>query len=598
MKLMLVVSSALVLMILQCAIVQARSTVVVGGTVVMKFSGDVKMSADRRAAVVQAHLDAALRQRKPASSLQVINVRGVYAIVWAGLPICTVDALQAKANAVPASALAMRWLKNIRAAVKDGFLCVDPDSLVIGLGTTHTIRVRGIATGPIDVEAEGSGISTSLSGAAIAIKGTAIGRYKLRVTREGVTLAVPIAVKESAGYIPERVNQSVTGVPAVRDILDTALLMALHNAVVSKPGATVSFTPTSEMPSVLNPGAEARVNVDVRIEGRDYFTVSRVLDVILKNEPVVVQPPALLMVSNRPEKILGEGVLFRARLRRDQPTRLLYSHVNGLGSTQYMWVNLYNPSDKPIRVLVVAADGGPAPEELYVGHRCNTRFLELLSRNQGIILTLPPTRTCSLGHYRLPARELVSGLAHLQLLSGDELVVTVEASPERERVGHIENVFEAPFNPFRIHPKGIFAAPNVQINEKFIVGSTGSTEIPFGKAPWLIDPTSGEPNTGNYGVMYEVRLDLQNPTPQSQKVSLFFQPVNGVAIGSFLVEGKLMETNCLKPPARALISTVELGPQQNRSIRIVTLPQAGSHYPARIVIQSTLQETQRETGGT
>jgi hypothetical protein len=265
---------------------------------------------------------------------------------------------------------------------------------------------------------------------------------------------------------------------------------------------------------------------------------------------------------------------------------------------QYLWVNLTNPSEQPARVLVVQADGGPAPEELYVGHRCNTRFLEDLAHNQGLVLTIPPHRTFSLGQYRMAPREIVSGLAQMQLLSGDEVMVTVETSPDRDKAGHIANLFDAPFNPFRIHPKGTFASPNIVVNQKFVVGSADSAQIPFGKSPWLIDPVSGEPNTGNYGVMYEVRLELQNPTPQSQKVELFFEPVNGVALGSFLVEGKLMETSCLKPPARGLISTVELAPQQSRTVRIITLPQAGSHYPARIVIQSALQETHRGTDGT
>jgi len=191
----------------------------------------------------------------------------------------------------------------------------------------------------------------------------------------------------------------------------------------------------------------------------------------------------------------------------------------------------------------------------------------------------------------------VSGLCQLETLDGGDLEVTVETSSRGFQVAG-DRLIDAPFNPFRIHPKGVFSDPTIVVDEKFIVGSTESAEIPFGRAPWLIDGTTGEPNTGNYGVLYELRLEVSNPTQEYRKVSLFFEPVNGVALGSFLVEGKLTETICLKPPARALIRTVDLAPQENRSIRIVTLPQAGSHYPARILIQSPTQETHRESGGT
>jgi hypothetical protein len=203
-----------------------------------------------------------------------------------------------------------------------------------------------------------------------------------------------------------------------------------------------------------------------------------------------------------------------------------------------------------------------------------------------------------LGRYAMAPRELVSGLSHLQLLDGDELEVTVETSPQGVRPGNVGALIDSPFNPFMIHPKGIFTNPQIVVSEKFVVGRKETAEIPFGRAPWLIDGDSGEPNTGNYGVLYEVRLEVSNPTSENRKVSLFFEPVGGVALGSFLVEGKLTETICLKPPARALISTVDLAPQEQRQIRIFTLPQAGSHYPARIVIQSPVQETHRDSGDT
>lgn len=576
----------------------ARPTVVVGGAVIMRFTGDEALSADARARIVQRNVDGAIRARKPISTITVVSAKGMMSIVWGGRPICTVDEVQAKANDTTVKELAFRWVRNLRDAARVGFLSVTPETVVMGVGSTRTLRIQGLARGPVSALARGSGIAASLSGESIIVKASAIGRFSVRVARDGAAVIVPIAVKVPAGSVPERVLQSVTGSPVSREILDEAIAVAVRTHVTAQPGATIDVKAVSAAPSTLAVGAEATVQMAVSIEGPDYFTVSRVVDVVLRNENVTMPSPSTLMVSNRPEKIGGEGVLFRSEFRRDQPTRLLYSHVNAGGGTQYLWVNLTNPTSQPVRVQVIQADGGPAPEELYVGHRCNTRFLEEIGRNQGVVLTIAPGRTLSLGQYRLAPREIVSGLAQMQLVAGDEVRVTVETSTDRDRAGRIERVVDAPFNPFRIHPKGVFGTPNIVVNESYVAGSPEPREIPFGKSPWLIDPVSGEPNTGNYGVMYEVRIDLANPTQESQKIAMYFQPVNGVALGSFLVEGRLFETSCLKPPARQLIGTLELLPQQNRTVRIVTMPQAGSHYPARILIQSPPQETTRGTDGT
>lgn len=579
----------------RCA--QASPTVVVGGNAVMTLAGDKHTSADERARMVQRNVDAAIRARKPATSISAVEKKGVYVITWGGRPICTVDGLQAKANGCSAKELAFRWVRGLRDAVHQGFLAVTPQTAVMGVGTTRTLKVQGLARGPIAVESRGAGITASLTGDAVTIKASAIGRFSLLVRRDGAVVSVPIAVKEPAGTIPERVHQSVSGAPAGRDVLEEAVGLAVHASITARPGATIEMKLETPLPASLSPGAEFVAKMSVSIEGPDYFTVSRVVDIALRNENIAMPPPTLLMVSNRPEKIGGEGVLFRSAFTREQPTRLLYSHVNGSGGVQYLWVNLTNPTSQPIRVQIIQADGGPAAEELYVGHRCNTRFLEDMARNEGVVLTIPANRTFSLGQYRLPPREIVSGLAQMQLVAGDEVVVSVETSPDKDRVGRIDRVVDAPFNPFRIHPKGIFGSPNIVVNETYVVGAPDAREIPFGKAPWLIDPVSGEPNTGNYGVLYEMRVEVQNPTQEVQKVSMYFQPVNGVALGSFLVEGRLLETSCLKPPARQLIGTVELPPQQTRTVRIITMPQAGSHYPARILFQSPVQETTRGRDG-
>lgn len=575
-----------------------RPEVVVGGRVVMRFGSDGKASADKRAAAVQKKLDGLLRKRLPASKIAVGSRRGLFTLSWSGQVFCTVDAVQAKENGCSPRELASRWAHNLKEAVEAGFLRVSPGSLAVPVGENRKLCVEGIARGPIGLAVDSNRLqASSTPDGSVAVMGMAAGRFRLTVTREGAKVVVPVVVKEYAGSVPDRTTFTVSGQPADRQLLREAAVQATRAAVQARPGASVTLREIGPIPLALEGGRETVVRLSLDIEGEEYFPVSRSIDVTLRNELVTLKPPSLLMVSNRPEKIEHEGILWKSTFRRDQATRLLYSHLNGARGDMHLWVTLVNRSERAARVLVIQADGGPATQELFVGHRCNTRFLEDIARRQGFIVVIPPGKAWELGRYKMGSRELVSGLCHLQMLEGDELEATVETSPQGVRIGQVMNQVESPFNPFMIHPHGVFVDPNITLDEKFVVGTSESTEIPFGRAPWLIDPQSGEPNTGNYGVLYEMRLELSNPTALPQRVSLFFEPVNGVALGSFLVEGKLTETSCLKPPARALIGTVDLLPQQNRSVRIITLPQAGSHYPARIVIRSTVQESHRASGG-
>jgi hypothetical protein len=61
------------------------------------------------------------------------------------------------------------------------------------------------------------------------------------------------------------------------------------------------------------------------------------------------------------------------------------------------------------------------------------------------------------------------------------------------------------------------------------------------------------------------------------------EPAGGPARGVLLVDGALIETAMIQRNAEAPISSYLLGPGQTRTIHIVTMPQAGSNYPVRIV---------------
>ena len=111
-----------------------------------------------------------------------------------------------------------------------------------------------------------------------------------------------------------------------------------------------------------------------------------------------------------------------------------------------------------------------------------------------------------------------------------------------------------------------------------------ATHFPWkwGKWPWLIDGTTGEPNTGNYGVLYTLKVRVSNRTADQMKLSVMFTPMNGASLGSFLIDGKLYETGVVKPPESRKVTEILIAPREERIIEVVTLPEAGSCYPVSI----------------
>ena len=61
------------------------------------------------------------------------------------------------------------------------------------------------------------------------------------------------------------------------------------------------------------------------------------------------------------------------------------------------------------------------------------------------------------------------------------------------------------------------------------------------------------------------------------------EPAGGVARGSLLVDGRPAETPVMRNSDEAPLASYELAPGETRTVKIVTMPQAGSNYPVRLV---------------
>lgn len=572
-----------------CAAPAADAGVVrLGRQPVMRFCGDKRMSARKRARLVQSQLNRALAYHLPPRQIAVQAGKGRYTLVWGGHRICTVDPQQARFHHTQVKTLAFSWVRSLRHALAKGYLSLVPDNLRSPVGGVATVHLEGAASGPLHLEYDHDALKVGVvdQGRALRVSPLLAGSHRVKVRRQGSQVSLTVLAKEYAGEIPDQADVTVTGSPASHELLEQAALQAARRVVTARSGATISLRTSMKAPVSLALGGQTEVHLPLRIEGAAYYPLNKTLKVHIRNEVLAQQSPSRLLVSNRPEKIEEAGVLFRGAIRTAESVRLLYSHINGLTRKQMLIVTLANRSPQDARLLVLQADGGPARQELRVGQTCNARYLGSLARSEGLVVTIPSMKAWELGRYELGEKDLVSGLCQLQMLAGEGVEVTVETCPQATLPARVERPIDDHFNPFCIHPKGVYLNPNLQLKARWIAGEHQEVEVVFGQIPWLIDPITSEPNTGNYGVLYDVDIELSNPSAQRRGVNLLFEPLTGVACGSFLIDGKLVNPKWLKLGKRASLESYTLEPGQTRKVHVQTLPQAGSHYPARLVLQS------------
>ena len=166
-----------------------------------------------------------------------------------------------------------------------------------------------------------------------------------------------------------------------------------------------------------------------------------------------------------------------------------------------------------------------------------------------------------------------SGLFHFVLLSGSRVTVQIRAEPP-------DIIPE--FRLVRPNPE-VYSTTRKRIEQTYSVGGRWSF-ISFGREP-IQSRDSSHPLLGNYGVVYDLTLNLENRTNDRNAADVVFDPSAGVARGVFIVDGKMIETSHLRPPQEFVLGSYPLAPGERRTVHVLTMPLAGSNYPARIVVR-------------
>ncbi len=559
-----------------CATAWAQE-VTVGGQVILR------LDSAEAAALVEKRIEAMLAQGAQPDKIVAKKDGSEFSVYWGEVRLVTATQALARANKSSSKSLALQWAKRLHQAVGPGLLRIEPGKAVLPVGEQVAIQLGGLATGEVTVSGANGFIDTRVESKTVFLKGRSAGKGQLVIKRGQGRAVLPFHVKDWAGFPPEKVELKVTGQPAPGRMVAEAGLQKLVAETRVNPGCRLQFDGgLPDVPSVPS-GDQLRFHLPIKISGGEsYYPVQRAIPVEVTCRDIPPVESNLLLVSNRPERVDQDGVLLEYEFSAKETCRLMYSHLNQTLADRNFWVNLENPGDQPVEVLIGWTYAGPNRNEVHTGHMAAIRFLDQLGKNAGYAVTLQPGQKFELAYHLMNRRDLISGFVNLHILEGRSLrveVLSALAPSSNDSRGMAR--LGGPFNPFKIHPHGVFAQPWFEEWVDFTVGDA-PVRVPFGKSPWLIDFETGLPNTGNFGVLYRYNFVVKNPTRQSRQFELIFHPTSGPAAGTFLVDGEVKEAGFRKKDVAATIHQFTVRPGQEKTVELVTFPEASSNYPAHV----------------
>jgi hypothetical protein len=384
-----------------------------------------------------------------------------------------------------------------------------------------------------------------------------------------------------AGVVPPSVALTVTGAPADAAFLDARIREAIDRRIrpTLRPGASIRYGPIAPWPLLpLAAGSRAAVNVTVTIAGDDVSTAQTgVTSVVIDNVVVAPQPPALLFLSDDPEYLPTEGLVFQGNVERDRGARLYYYH-DDIGVPRDLDVVL--TAAVPSRTQIIGSAAGPDLDVMSVGHTVSRDFLLFAQRNEGEIVDVVPGKPLVIRHHLILQGELVAGAMDFHVMTGGAVTVSLVASPAG---GSPERYLSGPRVPFDGHHRhGTFdLSAYGAIAASYTVGGPPAA-LKYGgqtPTPHNLDPNDRGRDYGDYGVVHRITFTLANPSDTPHLVYLYEKPLGGPVRSTFLVDGQLKELGCARLPQPYWLTTYQLPPHSTSASTTLTMTDGGSFYP-------------------
>lgn len=512
------------------------------------------------------------------------------ALIMAGeMLLCIVTADDARASNTTTKNLGNSWVRNIRNLLSMPAIVLSDKEIVVPLGENRRIYVSGAATGPISAVSQNAEVavaSVGTDGRYVQVTGQKVGQTIIEITVEGERALATVCVKKYAGFIGQIINAEVTGNPCPRHLLDYAAKQAILRSAVLESGASIKINSVEGIDRPLQSGATREAKVDVSISGNGYITYNATPTVKIQNLNIPREKVAQLFYSNNPERLMKYQTLFAGKLDQGNPVRILYHHQNAIGKRAKLVVELINTGPTTIASRVIKGVAGPMLDPVLVGYMAGRAFMQDEHSNAGVIERLPPQSRLVLVSDTLGHNETSSGILQINQIEGQSSFVRIVALPPdtEEAQVRVGSITPAPTIFALELSDHVYPNPAKKLEASYVVGERWAF-ISIGRHA-IADNAAQKKLYGNYGVTYNINVKVKNPTDRPKKVNVLFEPSAGLASGVFIIDGELVSAKYAKPPAEIPLASYQLKPGESRNVKIVTVPVAGSNYPATLVVRS------------
>jgi len=392
-----------------------------------------------------------------------------------------------------------------------------------------------------------------------------------------------------AGVIPASISIDVTGSPATdADVLETQIRAALTRQIrpTLRPGAAIAYGPIVPWPLLpLASGSTTAVSVTVTIDADSSAVVTGITTVSVYNVALAPARPRVLFLSDDPEYLQSEGVVFRGDVAADRSARLYYYHSDiGLPRD----VDVVVTAAVHSQVQLIASAAGPDLDVMSVGHTVSRDLLRFEQANEGALVDVDPGRPFVVRHGLLLAGEVLAGAADVRVVSGGPVTVSVLASPAGSRPDALLGGPRVAYDGHHRH--GVFDLDGFgAIAASYVVGGPDAAAQYGGRNQTLrnVDPNDPGRDYGDYGALHSITFTLVNPSDAPQSVYLYEKPLGGPVRSTFVIDGQLKEMGCVRLQQPYWVNTYELPPRFTGVSTILTMTDGGSFYPLEIGATTT-----------
>jgi hypothetical protein len=524
--------------------------------------------------------------------------KGNWALVSADKVLAVITPGEAAAHKIAATTLGQQWMTNIRTAMSLPPLQLGDTELRICAGVPKFVRVVGTLAEKVSIKSsDPEVVSVKRVAGGMNIKGMSFGEATITVSNGDEFETLQLEVRPYAARFPQTISADVAGLPATVETVEGSIEHALRTRLTAQPGSTtkvVTFKPTQ-----LMQGKTRTYPVRVRVEAPETFPIEGVVNVVVRNSPLVAMVDEELWYCNDPENIKQPGALFSSSLKAEKQARLLYHHINDSPYSMVVEVKLVNTSDKSAQVMVIPGDSGPSKNPVQAGMVAADRYFRGWVYQSGEIVSIPPKSSLPISLRKLTPGDTTSGLCSLRLLVGgpDQLMVRTDARIPSAQDAREKEAFLSATPWRRVSARSILgwenaaAATTVHVYPKpakieelnyHVGGQYGSVRI--GQRP-ISSSDQKRALEGNFGVFYTIKTKLDNPTTEAEEVELVFEASAGYTGALFIINKEIRRTPLLQPKTEAQIMKVRMEPGSSKSLTFMTIPLSGSSYPVTLTVR-------------